>query len=51
MQPENKLQLEPCWSGCALKVEALEFPSRRGSGVMNPASIHEDEGLIPGPTQ
>ena len=25
--------------------------SRCGSAVMNPASIHEDEGSIPGPSQ
>ena len=25
--------------------------SHRGSAVMNPTSIHEDSGLIPGPTQ
>ena len=27
------------------------WSSRGGSAVMNPTSIHEDEGLIPGFTQ
>ena len=34
-----------------LKLQPALGSSRHGSAVTNPMSIHEDAGLIPGPTQ